>query len=202
MCDLWNVDSEHEITNSRQAPKRGPVLNYNCKRLEMRFNMGKKYLSCILVFFILLALSSCKTVSHQNNDEETESQILHEEIESQTLHEETESQTLHEVLLEYPIKMPYIAIKFAITISHFPASAKYCNISSFCGGLPVKKISLDDGNQFEYYFPSSEESFDFDKVVLEFYDENEQLVADANILIKYDDKSREYIITEQLFKQT
>lgn len=106
-----------------------------------------------------------------------------------------------EINLEYPSKVSYPGIKqFDIKISYYPPIAVYCNISSDLGSTSSDKINLENENQIIYYFPNTVGTFELDTISFEFYDENDQLVAETKICVEYDKDKNQYLIFNMKIK--
>lgn len=90
------------------------------------------------------------------------------------------------IQLDYPDGISYPGIKqFDISVSKYPFHAAYCKISADFGDTSVSKISLKKENQIRYYLPDNFDSYMYDSILLEFYDECSKLIGSSKIAVQY-----------------
>lgn len=105
------------------------------------------------------------------------------------------------IQLEYPNKISYTEMKqFEVSISNYPVNAVYCEVSADLGSTSISKIYLEKENQIIYYFPDDFDSYMFNSILFEFYDENSKLIDDTKITIEYDKEEKKFQIFEMKIK--
>lgn len=105
------------------------------------------------------------------------------------------------IQLDYPNMISYPGIKqFDILVSNYPFDAAYCKITTDFGNTSISKISLKKENQITYYLPDNFDSYMYDSILFEFYDEYSKFIGSSKIAIQYNMDEKQVQIFETIIK--
>lgn len=165
----------------------------------------KSILICISIIIIILIGFGCMIIFNGYLNKSPTTNPVIEKEDTDTVKDsdyETEKEIDDAYIqLEYPNKISYPEMKhFDVTISNYPVNTAYCEVSADSGSTSISKIYLEKENQITYYFPDNFDTFIFDTIIFEFYDDNSQLIDDTKITIEYDKDEKQFQIFEMKLK--
>lgn len=167
----------------------------------------KSILICISISLIILIGFGCMIIfkGNSNKSKSPSTNPVIEKEDTDTVKEsdyETEKEIDDAYIqLEYPNKISYPEMsQFDVTITNYPVNTAYCEISADIGSTSISKIDLEKENQIIYYFPDNFDTYMFDSIMFEFYDENSQLIDNTKITIEYDKDEKQFQIFEMKLK--
>ncbi len=161
-------------------------------------NRKKQIVSILLILSVLFCVG-CTNPSNPplaKNEDATEGSLVEKDDTSTAEDSQYEKKDAY-VKLEFVNEIPYSTVKeFDITIYNYSSDISYCMVSPECGSVSTDKMYLEKENEITYYLPDSMEDLKRDWIVIEYYDQDANLIQDSKISVTYNSDANSVQIFE------